>query len=83
MGKTKLMARKASLGDAAPLAKQIKQEASESVRVILDSDKVELATKELAKIPKKGAKKMVEDSCSENKELDDQVYNESRVHLFN
>jgi len=51
--KTKQMVRKASIGDAAPLAKQIKKEASESARVILDSDKVETATKELAKIPKK------------------------------
>lgn len=47
------MVRKASIGDAAPLAKQIKKEANESARVILDSDKVETATKELAKIPKK------------------------------
>ena len=56
--KTKHMVRKASIGEDAPLAKQIKKEDnSESVRVILDSDKVELATKELAKIPKKGKSK--------------------------
>ena len=77
------MARKASMGDAAPLAKQIKQEASESVRVILDSNKVELATKELAKIPKKTAKKMAEISCAEDKELDDQVSRESCVKIVN
>ena len=59
--KNKHMARKASIGETAPLAKQIKKEnESESARVILDSDKVELATKELAKIPKKGKTKDVQ-----------------------
>ena len=52
--KTKLMARKASVGETAPLAKQAKKEDAVTARVILDSDKVELATKELARIPKKG-----------------------------
>ena len=52
------MVRKASIGETAPLAKQVKKEDnSESARIILDSDKVELATKELAKIPKKGKPK--------------------------
>ena len=58
MTKTKLSARKASLGDSAPLAKQIKKEKEEplSARVILDSNKVEEATKILGKIPKKPVK---------------------------
>ena len=73
MPKNKMMARKASMGDAAPLAKQIKTEPSESARVILDSDKVELATKELAKIPKKTSKKMLAKMSKEEKELNDQV----------
>ena len=63
--KTKQMVRKASIGDSAPLAKQIKKEGNESVRVILDSDKVETATKELAKIPKKGKSATKLDSSKE------------------
>ena len=60
--KTKHMARKASLAEAAPLSKQIKKERMDSedtsMSVILDSAKVAEATKNLAKIPKKP--KMVE-----------------------
>ena len=67
------MARKASLGENAPLAKQIKTEkSSESARVILNSDKVEAATKELAKIPKKST--LAEStSVSAESDIDSQV----------
>ena len=60
MTKTKHSARKASMGDAAPLAKQIKIEKEDPVtaRIILDSNKVEEATKSLGKIPKKTAKSL-------------------------
>ena len=59
--KTKHMARKASLSDSAPLAKQIKKEpkatvSTEEARIILDVDKVEQATKALGRIPKKPMK---------------------------
>ena len=64
------MVRKASIGEAAPLAKQIKKEDnSESARIILDSDKVELATKELAKIPKKGKSKEIPENQIEEPAL--------------
>ena len=56
--KTKHMARKASLSESAPLAKQIKQEKQETTelseaKVVLDTAKVEAAVKALPKIPKK------------------------------
>ena len=52
------------MGDNAPLAKQIKIEKEEPItaRVILDSNKVEEATKTLGKIPKKLAKPVVSDA---------------------
>ena len=70
--KTKHMARKASLSDTAPLAKQIKQESksvdmSEEMKVILDTTKVEEATKALNRIPKKdNATNEFEDALSGN-----------------
>ena len=58
--KTKHMARKASMSEAAPLSKQVKTESEvkldASMSVVLDSAKVEAATKNLAKIPKKPIK---------------------------
>ena len=76
--KTKHMTRKASMGDTAPLAKLPKvetEETSESARVILDSDKVETATKALARIPKKVQRSQVASSSSSSAvfDLDDQV----------
>ena len=71
--KTKQMVRKASIGESAPLAKQIKKENVESARVILDSDKVETATKELGKIPKKGKNSVPKSDTSKELSDDSQV----------
>ena len=84
--KTKHMARKASLSDSAPLAKQIKQEKADKItespemKIILDTDKVEAATKMLGKIPKKtSADTGVDDDIKDFPNADLKV---SLIHLI-
>ena len=75
--KTKHMARKASLSDSAPLAKQIKQEKTDPIpessemKIILDTDKVEAATKMLGKIPKK----LTAETAAKDEKTDPQIDN--------
>ena len=72
------MARKASLSDTAPAVKQLKKEQPEpssEIRVILDSDKVESATKAIGKIPKKQNSSTEEKSRETNEPSDKSVEN--------